>query len=143
MFLVLTLIILVAAFNIVSSLMMLVRTKGPDIAILRTVGASRGQILRIFLADGMGIGVVGVGLGVVLGLVFVRNIEAMRQWLQSTFGVCLFDPQLYLLSELPARISAGEVAVIAGMALVFAFVATLYPAWTATRLDPVEGLRRG
>jgi lipoprotein-releasing system permease protein len=143
MFLVLTLIILVAAFNIVSSLMMLVRTKGPDIAILRTVGASRGQILRIFLADGMGIGVVGVGLGVVLGLLFVRNIEALRQWLQSTFSVCLFDPQLYLLSELPARISAGEVAVIAGMALVFAFVATLYPAWTATRLDPVEGLRRG
>ena len=143
MFLVLSLIILVAAFNIVSSLMMLVRTKGPDIAILRTMGASRGQILRIFLTDGMGIGFVGVGLGVALGLLFVRNIEALRQALQSTFGVCLFDPQLYLLAELPARISGTEVVSIAVMALVFAFLATLYPAWTATRLDPLEGLRRG
>ncbi|TWT09578.1 FtsX-like permease family protein [Reyranella sp. CPCC 100927] len=143
MFLVLTLIIVVAAFNIVSSLMMLVRTKGPDIAILRTMGASRGQILRIFLVDGMGIGLVGVGLGVGLGLLFVRNIEALRQAIQSTFRVCLFDPQLYLLSELPARISSGEVILIAVMALVFAFLATLYPAWTATRLDPLEGLRRG
>jgi lipoprotein-releasing system permease protein len=143
MFLVLSLIILVAAFNIVSSLMMLVRTKGPDIAILRTMGASRGQILRIFLIDGMGIGLVGVGLGVGLGLLFVRNIEALRQALQATFGVCLFDPQLYLLSELPARISGGEVASIAVMAIVFALLATLYPAWAATRLDPLEGLRRG
>ncbi|HEX2886697.1 FtsX-like permease family protein [Vineibacter terrae] len=143
MFLVLTMIIVVAAFNIVSSLMMLVRTKGPDIAILRTMGASRGQILRIFLVDGMGIGLVGVGIGVMLGLLFVRNIEAIRQGLQSTFGVCLFDPQLYLLAELPARISAGEVTSIAVMALVFAFFATLYPAWAATRLDPLEGLRRG
>ncbi len=143
MFLVLSLIILVAAFNIVSSLMMLVRTKGPDIAILRTMGASRGQILRIFLTDGMGIGVVGVALGMALGLLFVRNIESIRQGIQSAFGVCLFDPQLYLLAELPARISGGEVASIAVMALVFAFLATLYPAWAATRLDPLEGLRRG
>jgi lipoprotein-releasing system permease protein len=143
MFLVLSLIILVAAFNIVSSLMMLVRTKGPDIAILRTMGAARGQILRIFLIDGMGIGFVGVALGVGLGLLFVRHIEALRQGLQLTFGVCLFDPQLYLLSELPARISGTEVASIAVMALLFAFVATLYPAWSATRLDPLEGLRRG
>jgi lipoprotein-releasing system permease protein len=91
----------------------------------------------------MGIGLVGVGLGVGLGLLFVRNIEALRQALQATFGVCLFDPQLYLLSELPARISGGEVASIAVMAIVFALLATLYPAWAATRLDPLEGLRRG
>jgi lipoprotein-releasing system permease protein len=143
MFLVLTLIIIVAAFNIVSSLMMLVRTKGSDIAILRTMGATRGQILRIFLIDGMGIGLVGVAIGVGLGLLFVRNIEELRQAIQSAFGVCLFDPQLYLLAELPARISGGEVTVIAVMALVFAFFATLYPAWSATRLDPLEGLRRG
>ncbi|QQS12779.1 MAG: lipoprotein-releasing ABC transporter permease subunit [Rhodospirillales bacterium] len=143
MFLVLTLIIIVAAFNIVSSLMMLVRTKGPDIAILRTMGASRGQILRVFLMDGMGIGLVGTGLGVALGLLFARNIESIRQALQKSFGLTLFDPQLYMLSELPARISGGEVGAIAAMALVFAFAATLYPAWAATRLDPLEGLRRG
>ena len=143
MFLVLTMIVLVAAFNIVSSLMMLVRLKGADIAVLRTLGARRGAILRIFLMDGMGIGVVGTGAGALLGLLFAGNIESVRQWLQSTFGLCLFDPQLYQLSELPARISGVEVAVIVTMALLFAFLATLYPAWAATRVDPVEGLRRG
>ena len=104
MFLVLTMIVLVAAFNIVSSLVMLVRTKTADIAILRTMGASRGAILRVFLLDGLAIGGVGTILGVVLGLGFARNIEAIRQWLQSTFGIVLFDETLYLLAELPSRI---------------------------------------
>ena len=143
MFLVLTLIVLVAAFNIVSSLMMLVRTKGPDIAILRTIGAGRWAILRVFFMDGMGIGIVGTGLGVGLGVAFASNIEGIRQWLQCSFGLVLFDPQLYQLTELPVRIAWDEIAGIAVMALAFSFIATIYPAWVATRLDPIEGLRRG
>ena len=141
-FLVLTMIVLVAAFNIVSSLVMLVRTKTADIAILRTMGASRAAIMRIFLLDGLAIGGAGTILGVVLGLAFARNIEAIRQWLQRTFDIVLFDQTLYLLAELPSQIEWSEVAGIAVMALVFALLASLYPAARAARLDPVDGLRR-
>ena len=121
---------------------MLVRTKTADIAILRTMGASRGAILRVFLLDGLAIGGVGTLLGVVLGLAFARNIEAIRQWLQRTFDIVLFDETLYLLAELPSRIEWAEVAVIAGMALVFAAARLALSAARAARLDPVEGLRR-
>ncbi len=142
MFIVLTMIVLVAAFNIVSSLVMLVRTKTADIAILRTMGATRGAIMRVFLLDGLAIGGVGTLLGVILGLAFARNIEAIRQWLQHTFDIVLFDETLYLLAELPSRIDWSEIVVIAGLALVFALLASLYPAARAARLDPVEGLHR-
>src|SRR3954471_2011934 len=142
LFIVLTMIVLVAAFNIVSSLVMLVRTKTGDIAILRTMGATRGAILRLFLLDGLAIGGIGALIGVILGLAFALNIEAIRQWLQHTFGLVLFDETLYLLAEMPSHITWQEVAAIAGMAVVFALAASLYPAFRAARLDPVEGLRR-
>jgi lipoprotein-releasing system permease protein len=142
MFLVLTMIVLVAAFNIVSSMVMLVRTKTGDIAILRTMGATRWAILRLFLIDGLTIGGIGTAVGVGLGLAFAHNIEAIRQWLQHTFGIVLFDQQLYLLAEMPSHITWVEVAAIAGMAMFFSLAASIYPAWRAAQLDPVEGLRR-
>ena len=142
LFLVLTMIVLVAAFNIVSSMVMLVRTKTGDIAILRTMGATRGAILRLFLLDGFAIGTVGTIVGVVLGLAFAMNIEAIRQWLQHTFGLVLFDEQLYLLAEMPSHITGFEVGAIAAMAMCFSLAASIIPAWRASRLDPVEGLRR-
>ena len=142
MFIILSLIVLVAALNIISGIMMLVKEKGRDIAILRTMGATKGAIMRVFLITGASIGIIGTIAGFVLGVVFCWNIEAIRQWLQNTFGLVLFDQTLYLLAEIPSRIGWGEVAVIAGMALVFALLASLYPAARAARLDPVEGLRR-
>lgn len=143
LFIVLTMIVVVAAFNIVSSLVMLVRTKTGDIAILRTMGASKGAILRLFMLDGLAIGGVGTAIGTALGIAFALNIEAIRQWLQHTFGLVLFDETLYLLAEMPSHITWQEVAVIAGMAVAFALAASIYPAVRAARLDPVEGLRRG
>lgn len=142
MFLVLTLIVVVAAFNIVSSMMMLVRTKTADIAILRTMGAGRGAVLRMFLLTGASIGVAGTALGAALGALFAVNIEAIRRWLQDAFGLTLFDPALYQLAELPVRLAPGEIAGICAMAFAAALAATLYPAWKAARLEPIEGLRR-
>lgn len=141
MFLILTLIILVAAFNIVSSLVMLVKEKGRDIAILRTMGATKGAILRIFVMCGAMIGVVGTLIGVALGLVFSLNIESIRQWLQGLTGQELFQAEIYFLSRLPAVVDPREVIEVALMALGLSLVATLYPALRAARLDPVEALR--
>jgi lipoprotein-releasing system permease protein len=141
MFLILTLIIVVAAFNIISSMIMMVKDKGRDIAILRTMGASRAMILRIFVLSGASIGVVGTIAGFVLGVVFTNNIEAIRQALQSVIGTDLFAAEIYFFTRIPARIDSREVAAVVVMALALSFLATLYPSWRAARLDPVEALR--
>jgi lipoprotein-releasing system permease protein len=141
MFLILTLIIIVAAFNIISSMIMLVKDKTRDIAILRTMGATRGMILRIFFLTGTSIGVIGTVIGLLLGIAFADNIEAIRQWLQHFTGNNLFAPEIYFLSQLPAIIDWHEVSEIVIMALILTFVATILPALRAARLDPVEALR--
>jgi lipoprotein-releasing system permease protein len=141
MFLILSLIILVAALNIISGLYMLVKDKGADIAILRTMGATRGAIMRIFLIAGMSIGIAGTLLGWVLGVVIAVNIEPIRQFLSRVFGIVLFPPDIYHLTQLPEIIETNEVIAILLMALSLSFLATLYPSWRAARLDPVEALR--
>jgi lipoprotein-releasing system permease protein len=141
MFLILTLIIVVAAFNIISSMIMMVKDKGRDIAILRTMGASRAAILRIFVLSGASIGVLGTVAGLLLGVVFTRNIETIRQALQKVIGTDLFAAEIYFFTRIPARIDSGEVAAVVFMALALSFLATLYPSWRAARLDPVEALR--
>ena len=141
MFLILTLIILVAAFNIVSSLVMLVKDKGRDIAILRTMGAGRGAVMRIFLLCGGAIGGVGTLAGLGIGLLFCANIEAIRQALMAATGTTIFDPQIYFLTRIPAVVNPWEVAQVAGLGLALSLLATLFPSWRAARLDPVEALR--
>jgi lipoprotein-releasing system permease protein len=141
MFLILTMIVLVAALNIVSGLIMLVKDKGSDIAILRTMGASQGSIMRIFLITGASIGVVGTLVGFFVGLVICLNIESIRQFLSWLTSTELFSPELYFLSKLPAEIDVGETTAVVIMALTLSFLATLYPSWRAARLDPVEALR--
>jgi lipoprotein-releasing system permease protein len=141
MFLILTLIVLVAALNIVSGLIMLVKDKGSDIAILRTMGASQGSIMRIFLITGAAIGVVGTLTGFIVGLVICLNIESIREFLSWLTSTELFSPELYFLSKLPAEIDFRETSAVVIMALTLSFLATLYPSWRAARLDPVDALR--
>jgi lipoprotein-releasing system permease protein len=141
MFLILTLIIVVAAFNVISSLIMLVKDKGRDIAILRTMGATRGMVMRIFFLSGASVGVIGTLAGVGLGLAFALNIESIRQFLQRFTGTDLFNSEIYFLSQLPAKVDPGEVLQVVSMALALSFLATIYPSWRAAKLDPVEALR--
>ncbi len=141
MFLILTLIVLVAALNIVSGLIMLVKDKGSDIAILRTMGASQGSIMRIFLITGAAIGVVGTLVGFLLGMVICLNIELIRHFLSWLTNTELFSPELYFLSKLPADMDFRETTAVVVMALGLSLLATLYPSWRAARLDPVEALR--
>jgi lipoprotein-releasing system permease protein len=141
MFLILTLIILVAAFNIISGMIMMVKDKGSAIAILRTMGASSGSVMRVFFLSGASIGVIGTFAGVALGVTFSLNIESIRQFLQYLTGTDLFSPEIYFLSQLPAKLDWSEVGQVVVMALGLSFLATLYPSWRAAKLDPVEALR--
>lgn len=141
MFMILTLIVLVAALNIISGLIMLVKDKGSDIAILRTMGASSGAIMRIFFMTGAAIGLVGTFAGVLLGVIVCINIEKIRAFFSWLSGTVLFDPQLYFLSQLPAKMEVGETVSVVVMALTLSFFATIFPAWRASKLDPVQALR--
>ncbi len=141
MFIILSLIVLVAALNIISGLMMLVKDKGRDIGILRTMGATQGAIMRVFLMTGAAIGVVGTFAGLIIGIVFCGNIESIRQFVQWLTGTPLMDPTVYYLTKLPALIDPRETFGIVLMALTISVLATIYPSWRASRLDPVEALR--
>lgn len=141
MFLILTLIILVAAFNVISSMIMMVKDKTGDIAILRTMGASSGAILRIFLMVGASVGVLGTLIGFVLGTVFCLHIQQIRMFIQNITGTQLFNPTVYFLESLPAKLQWSEVIEVIVMALALSLLATLYPSWRAARTDPIEALR--
>jgi lipoprotein-releasing system permease protein len=141
MFIILTLIVLVAALNIISGMIMLVKDKGRDIGILRTMGATRGAIMRVFFITGASIGVVGTLAGLILGVLFCRYIEEIRQGIAWLTSSNLFPSEVYFLSRMPAEVDTGEVITVVLMALSLSILATLYPSWRAARLDPVEALR--
>ena len=141
MFAILTLIVLVAALNIISGLIMLVQDKARDIAVLRTMGATRGAVMRIFLITGATIGFVGTFVGVLLGLLVAHNVEAIRHGLNWLLNANLFPAEAYFLSRLPSRVEPSDIVAVVTMTLVLSLAATLYPSWRAARLDPVEALR--
>jgi lipoprotein-releasing system permease protein len=141
MFIVLGMIVLVAAFNVVSSLIMLVKDKRSDIAVLRTLGASSFAILRIFLMCGAFVGVTGTLIGTAIGVVFCRNIHAIQHFVESITGGRVFDASVFMLTELPSTVDWGDVARVVALGLILSLLATLYPSWRAARTDPVEALR--
>ncbi|MGH8130885.1 MAG: lipoprotein-releasing ABC transporter permease subunit [Steroidobacteraceae bacterium] len=141
MFVVLLLVVAVAAFNIISTLVMVVKEKRADIAILRTLGGSPRDMLTVFVTQGSIIGVVGTAAGVALGLLIAANVTSIVAGLERLMGITLVDPRVYFISELPSEVRSGEVLLIAGMALALGVLATIYPAWRAARTQPAEALR--
>ena len=134
-------IVLVAAFNVISSLIMLVKDKRADIAVLRTLGASSGAILRIFLMCGAFVGVSGTAIGTAIGIAFCRNIVAIQHLVEQISGGQVFDSSVFLLTNLPSTIDWGDVGRVVALGLILSLLATLYPSWRAARTDPVEALR--
>jgi lipoprotein-releasing system permease protein len=141
MFIILTLIVAVAAFNIVSTLVMAVTDKQADIAILRTLGASPGSIMAIFIVQGSLIGVIGTLFGMISGVLLALNVETVVPLIEKAVGMDLFPADVYYISELPSKLNWPDVWVVGGVALVLAFLATLYPSWRAARIQPAEALR--
>ena len=141
MFVILTLIILVATFNIISSMIMLVQTKKSDIALMRTMGASKYLIIRVFMLTGSIIGIVGTFIGAILGIVVSINIESIRNFISTFFGQELFAPQIYFLSTLPSNINFNEVLVVMSLSITLTLLASIFPAWKASKISPAEALR--
>ena len=141
MFVILTLIILVATFNIISSMIMLVQTKKSDIALMRTMGASKYLIIRIFMLTGSIIGILGTIIGAILGIIVSINIETIRNFISTLFEKELFSPQIYFLSTLPSNINFNEVFVVMGLSVSLTLLASMFPAWKASKISPAEALR--
>ncbi len=141
MFIILTLIILVAVFNIISSLIILVKDKSKDIAIMRTIGAGRRSMMKIFMISGAAIGFAGTLLGVALGVLIVINIQPIQDFIQSFFNINLWPAEVRFLTEMPAELRFSEVALVVVISFLLSFLATLPPSWRAANLDPVEILR--
>ena len=141
MFVILTLIIIVATFNIISSMIMLVQTKKSDIALMRTMGASKFLILRIFILTGSIIGIFGTIIGAILGIIISMHIESIRNFISTFFGQELFSPQIYFLSTLPSNINFNEVLVVMGLSFTLTLLASIFPAWKASKISPAEALR--
>ena len=141
MFIILTLIILVATFNIISSMIMLVQTKKSDIALMRTIGASKNLILRIFMLTGSIIGIIGTIIGAFLGIIVSINIETIRNFISTLFGQELFSPQIYFLSTLPSNINFNEVLIVMCLSISLTLAASIFPAWKASKISPAEALR--
>ena len=139
--LLLMVIVAVAAFNIVSTLVMMVTDKHADIAILRTLGARPGSIMGIFIVQGLTIGVMGIIIGAIAGVALALSVSDIIAWVQSTFGIQFLDPNVYFISYLPSRLEMSDMGIIIGSALVLSFLSTLYPAWRASRIQPAEVLR--
>lgn len=141
MFVILSLIMMVAAFNIISSLFMVVKDKTTDIAILRTMGASNKQVMMIFMINGLLIGIIGTVIGVIVGLLFSYNIEKIRNFLETISGTKLFEPAIYFLYTLPSVVRISDVIIVASLSIIFSLLATIYPAYKAASLNPIEAMR--
>jgi lipoprotein-releasing system permease protein len=141
LFLILALIILVAAFNIISGMVMLVNDKNKEVAILRTVGMKRRSVIAIFVICGSAIGILGTMFGLGLGLAFASHIEEIKTWLETLTHKNLFSAEIYFLSKLPAEVRMGDVINITSLSLILSLLSTLYPAWKASRIQPAEALK--